>query len=55
MIERNVGGTKRAYIDNRRFARLKAQNCRLCSIPEKKTEFLGSSNKMNGNFWQIRN
>ena len=38
MIERNVGETKRAYMNNRRFARLKAQNSRLCSIPEKRRQ-----------------
>ena len=36
MTERNVGETIRAYINNRRFARLKAQNSRLCSLPEKR-------------------
>ena len=46
MTERNVGETIRAYINNRRFARLKAQNSRLCSIFwKKKTEFLGSRYK----------
>ena len=36
MTERSLVETKRAYRNNRRFARLKAQNSRLCSLPEER-------------------